>query len=87
MFQRWFLDHPRSVGESYFEHQRAALGFSAGLFMAAAACLVHGVIPGLFTHTASGKVLQLHNRISVNRARGKESPIRVAREDEEPVGL
>ncbi|HEY4266352.1 MAG TPA: DUF6356 family protein [Micropepsaceae bacterium] len=71
MLQRWFLDHPHSVGESYFEHQRTAFGFSATLFMAAAACLVHGLIPGLLTRTASGKIAQLHERMSIHRRRGE----------------
>ena len=67
MLQRWFLDHPRSVGETYFEHQRMAFGFSARLLAAACACLVHGLMPSLFERTASGVVTKLHERMVVHR--------------------
>src|SRR5205085_10929759 len=45
MLQRLFLEHPHSVGETYSAHRQTALRFSAALFRAAAACLVHGLIP------------------------------------------
>ena len=61
--QRWFLDHPRSVGEGYLEHQRMALGFGAELIAAGAACLVHALIPCLFQHTASHAIARLSARV------------------------
>lgn len=71
MFQRWFLDRPRSVGESYFEHQRMAFGFSMALFAAAIACFIHGLVPGLFKRTASGMIAQLHGRMVTQRLQNK----------------
>ena len=55
-----FLDHPRSVGEGYFEHLRFASRFSAGLFIAAAAALLHAVIPCLCEKTASNRIKELY---------------------------
>ena len=75
MFRRWFLDHPSSVGEGYFEHQRMAFSFSNALFMAAIACFIHGLVPGLFKRTASGMVARLHDRMVVHRMKDmKDKP-------------
>ena len=78
MFTRLFLDHPRSVGESYLEHQRHAFGFGISLLAAALACLVHAVVPGLFVHTGSDTIARLHDRIThrAARSRGRVVPLR-----------
>lgn len=76
---RLFLEHPRSVGESYLEHQRRAFGFGISLLAAALACLVHAVIPGLFVHTGSEAITRLHDQMIVHRsarARGRVVPLR-----------
>jgi|SRR5690348_2800677 hypothetical protein len=67
VFNRLFVDHPRSVGESYLEHQRHAFGFGISLLGAALACLVHAVIPGLFVRTGSEAITRLHDRMVTNR--------------------
>lgn len=64
VFTRLFLQHPRSIGESYLEHQRHALGFGFSLFLAALACFVHALIPGLFVRTGSDAVTRLHDRMT-----------------------
>src|SRR5215475_6901780 len=68
MLDRWLLAHPRSVGESYFEHQRIALGFAASLLRAAAACFLHALVPSLFERTASRTITDLHERMVRSRA-------------------
>jgi Family of unknown function (DUF6356) len=67
VFERWFVDHPRSVGETYWQHQRAAMGFSVHLFRAGAACLVHAIVPVWFMTTASRTIQKLHGRLVCNR--------------------
>ncbi|MCZ4255001.1 DUF6356 family protein [Sulfitobacter sp. G21635-S1] len=62
MFARVFLDHPAKVDESFFEHMLFALRFSALLFAAAGAALVHALIPCLFEKTASGIIARLYAR-------------------------
>jgi hypothetical protein len=64
MLRRFFLDHPRSAGETYFEHMGVAFGFSARLLAAAAICFVHGLVPGCFERTGSGMVGRLHGRMT-----------------------
>lgn len=61
--RRLFLDHPASVGESYLEHARFALGFAFWLLAAGLAALVHAVLPFLFQKTASGIIRRLFARI------------------------
>jgi hypothetical protein len=79
VFKRLFLDHPQSVGESYLEHQRHAVGLGLSLLAAALACLVHAVVPGLFVRTGSETVTRLHDRMVVHRDtrnRGRVVPVR-----------
>jgi hypothetical protein len=59
-----FTDHPRSVGETYWQHMRAALSFGALMFAAAAAALVHAIFPFLCTRTGSTIVRRLHDRMN-----------------------
>ena len=66
MIERVFLEHPRSVEESYAEHAVFAGRFSVKLFAAACAAAVHAVIPCLFEKTASRMIAEMyaktHNR-------------------------
>ena len=57
-----FTDHPREVGETYFQHFRTALGVSASLTAGALACLVHAVCPFLFVRTGSATIERLYRR-------------------------
>ena len=68
MIDRLFLEHPRKVDESFVQHARFALGFSAQLFAAAFAALIHALIPALFERTASTIVARLYERTH-NRGR------------------
>jgi hypothetical protein len=68
MFGRLFLDHPRSVDESYFEHLLFAGGFAVRLMGAGLAALIHALIPCLFEKTAGNMIMRMHSKIS-NRDR------------------
>jgi len=58
-----FIEHPESVGETYFQHQRAAAGFAGSLIVASAAAIVHAVIPCLCEKTASNKIAELNAKL------------------------
>ncbi|MBV1863536.1 MAG: hypothetical protein KUG74_03785 [Rhodobacteraceae bacterium] len=66
MINRLFLDHPATVEETYTQHFMFALGFSASLFFAAFAALLHAFIPAACEKTASRSIAKLyaktHNR-------------------------
>ena len=66
---RSFTDHPASVGETYAEHFGAATSFGFSLLSAGLACLIHAVLPFLFTSYARDTVADLHDRIVTNRDR------------------
>lgn len=72
MWAKLFLDHPRSVDETYGEHLRAATFFGGRMVLGGLACLVHALIPGLLATTASGMIRTLHDRMVVNRRRVRE---------------
>lgn len=78
MIERLFLRHPRSVGESYFEHQAVALSFAGDLLLAGLVCTIHAAVPALFTTTASRAVERLHRRLVLGRGRHRGEAARSA---------
>lgn len=67
MLKKIFLDHPKAVHETYFEHLRTASSFGLTMILAGGACLLHGLIPALFTRTGSTAIRGLHERMVVAR--------------------
>ena len=67
MFARLFVDHPASVGESYAQHFAAAARVGVKLAVAAAACFIHALVPGLCKTTGSTAILKLHDEIVPRR--------------------
>lgn len=67
MFARLFVEHPRTVNESYGEHMGAAFSVGGRLFAAALKCFVHGLVPGLCKTAGSDAILKLHGEISPRR--------------------
>lgn len=72
VLERVFLDHPRALGENYWQHQRRALHFGASMIGGGVACLIHAVVPAVFVSTASGTVQRLYDEL---RASGRLSPL------------
>jgi hypothetical protein len=70
---RLFTDHPRSLGMSWASHGAGAVKIGARLIGAGAACLVHAVVPGLFSQTAGRTVTSMHDEI-VRRKAGAANP-------------
>ena len=58
-----FLDHPRSVGEIYLQHQRFALRIYGQLMMAAAGVIIHAVVPKLCETSASRRIRSLYQLV------------------------
>ena len=71
MLYRLFVEHPRSVGETYLEHMASATHFGGRMIVAGLACLLHGVFPFLFVRTGSTTVRSLHDKMVVNRRRAQ----------------
>lgn len=64
-----FTDHPATVGESYLEHMRTALGFSLTMLRSAVCCAVHAFLPFLFMKTGSNAIEDLHRRMVRQRSK------------------
>jgi hypothetical protein len=71
MISRLFLNHPRSVNETYLQHLAFAGKFSAKLVLAACAALIHALIPCCFEKTASTIVAELYQQ---THSRNSEVP-------------
>jgi hypothetical protein len=75
---RLFSDHPASVGETYLQHGRYALGFGWTMLRGSIACFLHAMFPWAHTRTGSNTVIRLYDRMVINRRkmRGDEmSPL------------
>ncbi len=54
-----FTDHPKSIGETYFQHLYFASKFGAGMVIGGAACLMHAIFPFAFKNTGSNFLLRM----------------------------
>jgi hypothetical protein len=68
MLSRLFQDHPRSLGMSWTSHGTGALRIGGRMIAAGAACIVHAVVPGLFSETAGRTVVDLHEMMAKRKA-------------------
>jgi len=73
MLGRLFVDHPRSLGMSWFGHAVGAVKIGGEMLAAGVACMVHAIVPGLFTQTAGRTVERLHQHM-VQRRAGAANP-------------
>ena len=73
-----FLDHPASVGETYWQHFASAMSFCASMLLAALCCAIHALLPFVFQKSASRIIANLHDRVVAHRSR-------LSKEDEWPV--
>lgn len=73
-----FTKHPASVGETYGEHFASASYFGLRMIGAGVLCLIHGVLPFLFTTNGSRTIIHLHERMVTNRHRQQDQKINAA---------
>lgn len=67
MIERYFLSHPRSVGETYGEHAATAARFGFKMIVGGMACVVHAIFPSLFARTASDTVKKLYGQMKARQ--------------------
>jgi Family of unknown function (DUF6356) len=60
MIRRIFLDHPKTVGESYWEHFGVATGFGGAMIVGGVKAVLHGFFPNVFQTAGSDTVRNLH---------------------------
>ena len=64
MFNRLFVDHPRTVDESYTQHWVVASSFGLRMIVAGIGTIIHGFVPGLLTHAGSDMIRKLHGEMA-----------------------
>ena len=64
-----FFKHPREQDETYAEHARFAAGVGSRMVASGVACLIHAVLPAVFTTTGSRTVAALARRLADRNAR------------------
>ena len=69
LWEKFFVEHPRSVHESYLEHLIQAFSFSFLMLMGGIACFIHGLLPGFFMRSGSRIIHHLFDRMVLNRDR------------------
>jgi len=70
MFNRLFIDHPKSVDEHYLEHFAVASSFGFAMLRGGLCALIHAVVPGWCITTGSDTIQRL-NTIMVEKRRAK----------------
>jgi hypothetical protein len=73
MADRLFLEHPRSLGMSWGGHGLGAVKIGARLVGAGCACLVHAVVPAVFTQTAGKTITGMYEHM-MRRKAGAANP-------------
>lgn len=69
-----FTAHPKSIGETYWQHWKTAFRIWLRLLFASLALLVHMWVPGLCQTTTSAQIKILNNRLQTRRT-NVSSPI------------
>ncbi|CAN5236480.1 hypothetical protein BH09PSE3_BH09PSE3_12930 [soil metagenome] len=72
MIRRIFLDHPRTVGEGYWEHFGVASRFGAAMLIGGSKAMVHAVFPNLCKTSGSDTVRKLHAEMVRKRGAAAE---------------
>ena len=73
MTDRLLFEHPRSLGMSWAGHGVGAVAIGVRLVGAGLACLVHAVVPGVFTQTAGKTVTHMYDHMTRRKA-GSANP-------------
>ena len=68
MADRMFLEHPRSLGMTWAGHGIGAVAIGTRLVGAGLACLIHAVVPGIFTQTAGKTVTDMYDHMNKRKA-------------------
>ena len=73
MLRRLFLNHPASVGETYFEHFGVATGFGARMIAGGVGAVIHGILPFACQTTGSTTIAALHAKMVRKRTATRDA--------------
>lgn len=75
MIDRVFRSHPRTVGETYWEHFGVASRFGVEMLGGGAKALVHAVFPNLCESSASDTIRKLHTIMVEKRGAKRDATV------------
>lgn len=75
MFRKMFLDHPREVEETYFEHMGVASSFGFAMIWGGIKALVHAVFPAFCVTSGSDTVRRLYAILVQKRGAKRDATI------------
>ncbi len=78
LFRRLFTDHPREVGESYFEHLGQAWTFGFRLLRLSGAAFLHGATPGVCKTTVSDGIKEMAGELGGRAEEARDTRMRDA---------
>jgi hypothetical protein len=76
--KRLFVDHPREVGEGYFEHMAQAWRFGFRLLRLSGAAFLHGAAPGVCRTTVSDEIRGMARELGGRAEEARECRMRDA---------
>ena len=77
-FALLFCDHPREVGETYFQHMAASAGFGFKLMRLAGAAFAHALVPGVHKATVSTAIRSMARDMGGRAEEARETRMRDA---------
>ena len=77
-FARLFRDHPREVGETYFQHMAASAGFGFKLMRLAGVAFAHALVPGVHKATVSTAIRSMARDMGGRAEEAREPRMRDA---------
>lgn len=75
MIDRTFLAHPRTVGETYWEHFAVAGRFGVAMIAGGVKALVHAVFPNAYETAGSDTIRRLHTIMVEKRGAKRDATI------------
>jgi Family of unknown function (DUF6356) len=75
MIRKLFLDHPRTVEESYLEHMGVAGRFGSAMIWGGVKALVHAIVPAWCETSGSKTVIRLHDQLIRQRNARRQANI------------
>ena len=67
--------HLAEAGMGYGAHLKRATRVGSRMLAAGAACLVHGIFPGIFTTTATNTIIRLNEELKRGHEPGEQEPV------------
>ena len=64
-YKRIWVQHPRAVGQTYWQHLYFAMKMGIVLMMLGMVALIHSIFPFVFHHTVSNRLYRMTNDMKI----------------------